>query len=149
MTDIGVLAQRINSQNFKVYLDTGTDEEYKFLQNASLNMSHSEFREPTTNGGLIYYSGLSDNTLSGTLLLTTDLITGSTVGDLDSWMTVNAYMEYPIQALKITLTDASGTTSSYSFSQAKLASCVIYKGQEGAVKADVTFVLFTNPSEYT
>lgn len=148
MTDIGVIAQRINSQGFKVYLDLTTDVLYNYLQNASLNISHSEVREPTTSG-LVYYSGLPDNTLSGTLLLTTDLITGAAdTGGLKGWLTRGSDGEYPTKALVLKLTDASATTSSYTFPSAKLASAVIYKGQEGGTKVDVTFVLLSNPTEY-
>ena len=72
MTDIGSLDQRINSQGYEVHINSGASEEYVFMQNASMSISHSEFREPTTSGINVYYSGLPDNVLSGTLLFTTD-----------------------------------------------------------------------------
>ncbi|MEO1944907.1 MAG: hypothetical protein ABGY11_11465 [Candidatus Thioglobus sp.] len=149
MTDIGSLDKRVNSQGYQVYINT-VDDEYVFMQNASMSISHSEFREPTTSGINVYYSGLPDNVLSGTLLFTTDFgATQSTpTGAALEELLAAGGAEYPIKPLTVKLIDNQGSaiTTTFAFTQAKLASCTIYKGQEGAVKADVTFVLFGNPT---
>ena len=150
MSDIGALAKRINSQGFRIYINT-IDDEYVFMQNASMSLNHSEFREPTTSGINVYYSGLPDNVLSGTLLFTTDFGAEQatpTGASLEELLSSTAGGEYPIKPLTIKLTDNQTTpvVTTFAFAQAKLASCVIYKGSEGAVKSDVTFVLFGNPT---
>ena len=143
MTNVGLIAQRINSQKYEVLLG-GTDS-LVLLQNASLNMSHSEFREPTTSGSNVYYSGLPDNVLSGTILYTTDLFDNAVNSDLKALFD-QTNGEYAEKTIKITLTDFSGSSHTYTFT-GKLTTCVVYKGAEGAVKADITFVLLGNPTE--
>jgi hypothetical protein len=150
MTDIGSLDKRVNSQGYQVYINT-VDDEYIFMQNASMSISHSEFREPTTSGINVYYSGLPDNVLSGTLLFTTDFgatQSPATEASLNELLAATVGGEYPIKPITIKLIDNQGTskTTTFAFAQAKLTSGTIYKGQEGAVKADVTFVLFGNPT---
>ena len=54
MADIGSLDKRVNSQGYRVYINTSSDDEYIFMQNASMSVSHSEFREPTTSGINVY-----------------------------------------------------------------------------------------------
>jgi hypothetical protein len=148
MTDIGSLDQRINSQGYEVHINSGASEEYVFMQNASMSISHSEFREPTTSGINVYYSGLPDNVISGTLLFTTDFGNSSNSAALEDLLAATNGGEYPIKPIYVKLIDNQGTskTTTFYYSQAKLTSCTIYKGQEGAVKADVTFVLFGNPA---
>ena len=148
MASIGSLDKRVNSQGYRVYINTSDQDEYIFMQNASMSVSHSEFREPTTSGINVYYSGLPANVLSGTLLFTTDFGNANSGAALEDLLAATAGGEYPIKPIVIKLTDnqSSAATTIFTYSQAKLTSCTIYKGQEGAVKADVTFVLFGNPA---
>ena len=148
MASIGSLDKRVNSQGYRVYINTSADDEYIFMQNASMSVSHSEFREPTTSGINVYYSGLPDNVLSGTLLFTTDFGNSNSGAALEELLAATNGGEYPIKPIYVKLTDnqSNAATTTFYYSQAKLASCTIYKGQEGAVKADVTFVLFGNPA---
>ena len=150
MADLGTLAQRVNSQGYKIFINS-TDG-YALLQNASLSLSHSEYREPTTSGGNVYYSGAPDNVLSGTLLYTTDLAnnTATPENTIEDWFT-KTNNEYVTKTLIVKLTDFEGTVTTYTFSTssnsgAKMTSCVIYKGSEGAVKADISFILIGDPS---
>ena len=146
MTDLGTLAKRVNSQGYKIFINS-TDG-YALLQNASLSLSHSEYREPTTSGGNVYYSGAPDNVLSGTLLYTTDLAnnTATPENTIEDWFT-KTNNEYATKTLIVKLTDFEGTVTTYTFTDgAKMTSCVIYKGSEGAVKADVSFVLMVDPA---
>ena len=145
MVSIGDVAKRVNSQNFKVYISTSDSDEFTLMQNASLNMSHSEFREATTSGSVVYYSGLPDNTLSGTILYSTDFGNTNSANALEDWMTTTNG-EYATKNIRVKLTGADATTTVFQFtSLAKLTSCTVYKGQEGAVKADITFILAGNP----
>lgn len=148
MADVGSLDKRINSQGYQVHINTGAADEYIFMQNASMSISHSEFREPTTSGINVYYSGLPDNVLSGTLLFTTDFGNSNTDAALEDLLAATNGGEYPIKPIFVKLIDNQSTaqTTTFEFTQSKLTSCTIYKGQEGAVKADVTFVLFGNPT---
>lgn len=146
MADLGTLAQRVNSQGYKIFINS-TDG-YALLQNASLSLSHSEYREPTTSGGNVYYSGAPDNVLSGTLLYTTDLAnnTATPENTIEDWFT-KTNNEYATKTLIVKLTDFESTVTTYTFTNgAKMTSCVIYKGSEGAVKADVSFVLMVDPA---
>ncbi len=144
MVNIGDVAKRVNSQKYQVFIGTADADNYQLLQNASLSLTHSEFREPTTGGGIVYYSGLPDNVLSGTILYTSDFLTGSAVGDIQNLLTTTngEYATFPI---KVKLTAADSTISTFTFASAKLTSCVIYKGVEGAAKADISFVLLSDP----
>jgi len=145
MVNLGVIAQRVNSQKYEVLIGASGDN-LVLLQNASLSVSHSEFREPTTGGSNVYFSGAPDNVLSGTILYTSDLVSGGgTGGDINEWLT-RTNGEYSLFTIVVRLTNAGGTAQTYTFtSGAKLTSLVIYKGAEGATKADVTFILSGDP----
>ena len=100
MADIGSLDKRVNSQGYRVYINTSSDDEYIFMQNASMSVSHSEFREPTTSGINVYYSGLPDNVLSGTLLFTTDFgNTNTNDTALEDLLAATNGGEYPIKQI--------------------------------------------------
>ena len=63
--------KEINAKKFNIYIGSASNE-WKLVQNARVLVSHPVFREPTTSGGVITYTGAADHTISGTLLFTTD-----------------------------------------------------------------------------
>ncbi len=74
---IGVFADLVNAQNLKLgFTDDVTDTNRFFmLQDLDFHVGRPEAREPTTDGGVIYYFGKGDNYFDATLLLTTSQIT--------------------------------------------------------------------------
>ncbi len=72
MANLGEFAELVNSQNLK--LEVGTDR-YIELQELNLHVGRPEAREPTTDGGVIYYFGKGDHTFDCVILLTTPEIT--------------------------------------------------------------------------
>lgn len=68
MANLGEFAELVNSQNLK--LEVGSNR-YIHLQELNIHMGRPENREPTTDGGVIYYYGKGDHTFDCVILLTT------------------------------------------------------------------------------
>ena len=138
MVDLGQTGEAINAKKFQVYV--GSSNEWKLLQNARVMLSHPVFREPTTGGTIVTYTGAADNTLSGTLLFTTDEWDTGTVG-LKALLTVTAATgEVPTSTWVVKFIDAASVTTTLTFENAKLTVADISKSVEGAVKVDITVV---------
>ncbi len=92
---IGEVAELVNAQNLKLGLgDTTTTNRYFMLQELDFHLGRPEAREPTTDGGVIYYYGKGDHTFDATLLLTTPEIStfnGYTVLDSDGNLPSNTF----------------------------------------------------------
>ena len=58
--------KEVNSKKMQVYIGS-TSNEWKLIQNARVLISHPIFREPTTGGTVVTYTGAPDNSISGTL----------------------------------------------------------------------------------
>ena len=138
MVDLGQTGEAINAKKFQVYV--GSSNEWKLLQNARVMLSHPVFREPTTGGTIVTYTGAADNTLSGTLLFTTDEWDTATHG-LSALLTVTAATgEVPTSTWVVKFVDAASVTTTLTFANAKLTVADISKSVEGAVKVDITVV---------
>jgi len=83
---IGEIAELVNAQNLKLGLgDTTTTNRYFMLQELDFHLGRPEAREPTTDGGVIYFYGKGDHTFDATLLLTTpEISTFNDLTELDS-----------------------------------------------------------------
>ncbi len=69
---IGDITELVNAQNLKLGLgDTTLTNRYIMLQELDFHLGRPEAREPTTDGGVIYFYGKGDHTFDATLLLTT------------------------------------------------------------------------------
>ncbi len=92
---IGEVAELVNAQNLKLGLgDTTTTNRYFMLQELDFHLGRPEAREPTTDGGVIYYYGKGDHTFDATLLLTTPEIStfnAYTVLDSDGNLPSNTF----------------------------------------------------------
>jgi hypothetical protein len=84
---IGDITELVNAQNLKLGLGSGITSatRYFMLQELDFHLGRPEAREPTTDGGVIYYYGKGDHTFDATLLLTTpEIITFNDFTVLDS-----------------------------------------------------------------
>ena len=82
MADIGEISELVNAQNLK--LDVGANR-YIMLQDLNFHLGRPEAREPTTDGGVLYFYGKGDHYFDATLLLTTPEIGSfNTFTELDS-----------------------------------------------------------------
>ena len=73
MADLGLTAQAVNAKKMQLYIGSaGTNNEWKLVQNARVLISHPVFREPTTGGGVVTYTGAPDHSISGSLLFTSE-----------------------------------------------------------------------------
>jgi len=72
MANLGEFAELVNAQNLK--LEVGVNR-YIQLQELNLHIGRPEAREPTTDGGVIYYYGKGDHSFDCVVLLTTPEIT--------------------------------------------------------------------------
>lgn len=143
---IGTEAQKINSGKYTLWVRNAADnaeDEWIELQNKRLVLSHAEIREPTTSGGVVYYSGAPDNILTGTLLFTRDLWNDSTYGLTALLTTSNG--EYTTRKLKFRLTDSAGTAMTFT-QNCKITVVDINAGAEGGTKVDVSFIMIGNPT---
>src|SRR3990170_1482393 len=149
MTNFGTMAARVNSQAYKVSITNSTTGEYLFLQDARMILGHTELKEPTTSGGNIYYSGTPTNRLIGTVLYTKDTFTQSNIG-FNATLLTRANGEVPLITMVITLTDAGGTATTFTFTAlAKVESVDVLKGAEGGTKLAVSYILINDPSSVT
>ena len=69
---IGVATKKVNSKKMEIWVGSSGNT-WTLLQNARVSISHPVFREPTTSGGVVTYTGAADHSISGSLLFTTDL----------------------------------------------------------------------------
>ena len=107
MADIGTVAQKVNAKKFQVYIGS-TSNEWKLLQNARVLISHPVFREPTTSGGVVTYTGAPDHSISGSLIFTRDAWDNGTANDFKSLLTVDSSTgEVPENDWLIKLTDSA------------------------------------------
>jgi len=73
---IGDVTELVNAQNLKLGLTNVTStNRYIMLQELDFHLGRPESREPTTDGGVIYFYGKGDHYFDATLLLTTPEIT--------------------------------------------------------------------------
>jgi hypothetical protein len=72
MADLGLTTKAINAKKFQVFIGSSAGNEWKLVQNATVMLSHPVFREPTTGGTVVTYTGAPDHSISGTMLFTTD-----------------------------------------------------------------------------
>lgn len=152
MTDFNT-GKEVNSKKMQVYIGS-TSNEWKLIQNARVLISHPIFREPTTGGSVVTYTGAPDNSISGTLLFTTDEWTTANtsgvtgVSGLKALLTIGANSEVLNKTwlVKFTAVDNAATNTTLTFENCKLSVADISKSVEGGVKVDITVVC---PSDTT
>ena len=141
-------AKEVNSKKMQVFIGSDSNE-WKLVQNARVLISKPIFREATTSGGVVTYTGAPDNTITGTLLFTTDEWTtanssGATaVAGLKALLTPDSTSKEVLSKtwlVKFTAMDASATNTTLTFENCKLSVADISKSAEGAVKVDITVV---------
>ena len=145
--------KEVNSKKFQVFIGS-TSNEWKLIQNARVTVSHPIFREPTTSGGVVTFTGAPDNSISGTLLFTYDEWTTANtsgvtnVAGLKALLTPDAVGEVIPKTwlIKFTSLDASASNTTLTFANCKLSVADISKSVEGAVKVDISVVCPSDPS---
>jgi len=149
--------KEINAKKFNIYIGSASNE-WKLVQNARVLVSHPIFREPTTSGGVITYTGAADHTISGTLLFTTDEWTTANsdtpsaatgvagLAALLSPDSTSGEVRSKTWLVKFTDMNASSTTTTLTFANCKLSVADISKSVEGAVKVDITIVCPDEPT---
>ncbi len=146
MVDIGTDGQEINAKQFQIFIGS-TSNQWRLLQNARVLISHPIFREPTTGGGVVTYTGAPDHNISGSMLFARDEWDNATTNDFKSLLTVTNG-EVPKNSWLVKFTDVSGTATNttFTFTNCKLSVIDISKSTEGAVKVDITVVCPDEPS---
>ena len=139
---IGTAATRINSKLMQIWVGSASNT-WTLLQNARVSISHPVFREPTTSGGVVTYTGAADHSISGSLLFSTDSWTGTYGFDALSTTTTS---EVPAKTWAVKFTDAATTATTLSFPNCKLTSLDISKSTEGGVKVDISLVCPEEPT---
>jgi hypothetical protein len=146
--------KEVNSKKFQVFIGS-TSNEWKLIQNARVTISHPIFREPTTSGGVVTFTGAPDNSISGTLLFTYDeWTTANTIGatntsGLKALLTPDVTSGEVLSKtwlVKFTSIDASASNTTLTFANCKLTVADISKSVEGAVKVDISVVCPSDPS---
>ena len=146
--------KEINAKKFNIYIGSASNE-WKLVQNARVLVSHPVFREPTTSGGVITYTGAADHTISGTLLFTTDEWTTANVAGATNVAGLAALLSPDSTSgevlsktwlVKFTDMNSSSTTTTLTFANCKLSVADISKSVEGAVKVDITIVCPDEPT---
>lgn len=139
------LAKKVNSTGFRVYITSViAGNQYDELQNARLLISHSEFREPTTSGGIVFYSGAPENLLSGSLLYTAEQWDRASTGWAALLTRTNG--EVPLKTFIVQIVGEDGTTDTLTFTNSKVSVVDFSKPVEGGAKIDISIVLPTDPT---
>jgi len=146
MGNLGTSSQAVNAKQMQVFIG-GASNEWLLVQNARMLISHPVFREATTSGGIVTYTGAPDNTISGTLLFTRDEWDDGSSNDLKSLITPS-YGEVPSSSWLVKFTDVSGgsANTTFTFTNCKLSVMDVSKSAEGAVKVDITVICPGEPS---
>lgn len=146
MTNLGTDGQEINAKLFQIFIGS-TSNEWRLLQNARVLISHPIFKEPTTSGGVVTYTGAPEHSISGSLLFTRDEWDNATTNDFKSLLTT-ANGEVPKNSWLVKFTDVSGvaTNTTLTFTNSKLSVIDISKSTEGGVKVDITVVCPDEPT---
>ena len=145
--------KEVNAKKFQVFI-VSTSNEWKLVQNARVLVSKPIFREPTTGGEVVTFTGAPDNSISGTLLFTYEEWTtanssGATgVAGLKALLTADATGEVLAKTwlIKFTSMDSSASNTTLTFANCKLTVADISKSAEGAVKVDISVVCPSDPS---
>ena len=146
MADIGTAGEEINAKQFKIYIGS-TSNEWVYLQNAVVTISHPIFREPTTSGGVKTFTGAPDHSITGTMVFARDLWDDGTTNDFKSLLSISNG-EVSKNSWLAEFTDVSGTKTgtTLTFANCKLSVIAISKAVEGGTKVDVTIVCPDEPS---
>ena len=154
MADLGVVTEAVNAKQMQLYIGSaGANNEWKLVQNARVLISHPVFREPTTGGGVVTYTGAPDHSISGSLLFTRDVWNTANAGSavtaksgFAGLLTI-ANGEVPLKSWVVKFTDTQGvaTNATLTFTNCKLSVVDISKSAEGGVKADITIVCPDEP----
>ena len=92
---VGDVTELVNAQNLKLGITDATlANRYVMLQELDFNLGRPESREPTTDGGVIYFYGKGDHYFDATILLTTPEISSFnalTVLDADGNLPSNVW----------------------------------------------------------
>ena len=136
MANIGEFAELVNAQNLK--LDVGNDR-YIMLQELDLHIGRPEAREPTTDGGVIYYFGKGDHYFDATLLLTTPEISS-----FNALTELDANGDLPDTIFKIIAEPRGGGANVTITVTAQLPDFNITKPVEGGVIFRVRFRIITD-----
>lgn len=133
MANLGEITEIVNAS--ELTLEVGADT-YILLQNLRIHVGRTEFRDPTTDGGVIYTYGKGDHFFTATLLVSTpELSTINTLNELDADgdMTPTLWL--------IHANDVSGSDK-YFQATGVLRDYDVVKDVEGKVKIDI-FVRIT------
>ena len=146
MAVIGTAGEEVNAKQFQVFIGS-TGNEWKFLQNARVLISHPIFREPTTSGGVVTFTGAPDHNISGTLVYSRDVWDDGSSNDLKSLSTiVNGEVSANSWLIKFTDVSGSSTGNTLTFTNCKLSVVDISKSIEGGVKVDITVACPDEPT---
>ena len=149
--------KEVNAKKMQIFIGSSggsTGSEWKLIQNARVLVSKPIFREPTTGGDVVTFTGAPDNSISGTLLFTYDeWTTANTSGatetsGLKALLTADATGEVLSKTwvIKFTSMDSSASATTLTFANCKLTVADISKSAEGAVKVDISVVCPSDPS---
>jgi hypothetical protein len=141
MGNIGTDGQEVNAKGYAVFIGS-TANQWVYLQNARVLISHPIFREPTTGGGVKTFTGALDSNISGTLVFSRDAWNAATYGFKTLLIAASDDGEVPVLDWGVKFIDVSGssTNGTLTFSGAKLSVVDISKSAEGGTKVDITVV---------
>ena len=131
MANIGEITELINAQNLKLQLSTDT---YVMLQELDLHIGRPEAREPTTDGGVIYYYGKGEHYFDTTILATTPEI-----GSFNTLTELNSNGNLDEKTFTIVATPRGGTPTSTITVKAVVPEFNVIKPVEGGVLFRVRF----------
>lgn len=152
MCALSTAGEEVNVKGFQIFIGS-TSNEWKLMQNARVSIGHPIFREPTTGGGVVLFTGAADHTISGTLVFTrgewnTANITGVTniSGFRDLLAISNGEVKKKTWLVKFLDVSNSAINATLTFTNCKLSVVDINKSPEGGTKVDITIVCPDEPT---
>lgn len=142
MADVGAISELVNAQSLKLQL--GSDK-YIMLQELDFHLGRPEAREPTTDGGVLYFYGKGDHFFDATILLTNPEI--KTFFDKNKLSTPASNL--PEESWKILATSRGSPSTTVTITvKASIPEFNISKPVEGGVIFRVRFrILDDTPSD--
>ena len=137
---IGEFVELVNAQNLKLGLiDTTLGNRFIQLQELDFHLGRPEAREPTTDGGVVYFYGKGDHYFDATLLLTT-----SEISTFNEFTILDANGALPSNVYTILAEPRGGGANVTITVTAELPDFNISKPVEGGVLFRVRFRITTD-----
>ena len=128
MANLGEITEIVNASELTLEVGSNT---YILLQNLVIHVGRTEFRDPTTDGGVLYTYGKGDNWFSATLV-----VSSPELSSLNTLTQTDSNGDMTSTSWKIVAKDLAGATKTWA-ATGFLRDYDVRKDPEGKAKIDI------------